>query len=114
MENKIRDAEKKIPNSSYLAKKRNLNAKITEIENEIPSITGLATNLALTEVENKISNVSNLVTKADHNTKISKAEKKVSYHNHDKYITTPEFNKLTTENLKARSAQTNTDFDAKL
>ena len=45
-------------------------------------------------------------------------EKKVSDHNHDKYITTPEFNKLTTENLKARLAQANlvtkTDFDIKL
>ena len=84
--------EKKIPNSSDLAKTTNLNAKITEIENKIPSITGLATNLALTAVENKIPNVSNLVTKTDYNTKISEIEKKVS----DKYITTSEFNKLAT------------------
>ena len=31
-----------------------------------------------------------------------KLKKNVSDHNHDKYITTPEFNKLTTENFKAR------------
>ena len=35
-------------------------------------------------------------------------EKKVSGHNHEKYITTPELNKLTTEILKARLAQANT------
>ena len=39
-------------------------------------------------------------------------------HNHDKYITTPEFDRLTTENVKARLAQadlvTKTDFDTKL
>ena len=49
LEKKISDAEKKIPNSSDLAKK---NAKVTEIENKIPSITGLATNSTLTAVEN--------------------------------------------------------------
>ena len=69
-------------------------------------------------VENKIPNVSNLVTKTDYNTKISEIEKKVSDHNHDKYINTPEFNKLTVENFKARLAQadlvTKTNFDTKL
>ena len=56
--------------------------------------------------------------KADYNTKISEIEKKVSDHNHDKYITTPEFNKIITENFKSRSAQANlvtkTDSDTKL
>ena len=33
---------------------------------------------------------------------MSDIEKKISDHNHDKYITTPEFNRLTTENFKAR------------
>ena len=55
--------KKKIPNTSDLAKKTDLNAKITEIESQIPSITGLATNSALTAVENEIPIVSNLVTK---------------------------------------------------
>ena len=44
--------------------------------------------------------------------------KKMTDHSHDKYITTPEFNKLTAENFAARLAQANlitkTDFDAKL
>ena len=80
-----------------MAKKRDLNAKITEIQNKISSITGLATNSALTAVENEIPNVSNLVTKTDYNTKISEVEINVSNHNHDKYITTSEFNRLTTK-----------------
>ena len=101
------DLENKVSDQLSQLKKTDLNAKITEIENKIPSITELATNLALTAVENKIPNVSNLATKTDHNTKITEIEKKVSDHNHDKYITTPEFNKLTTKNLKARLAQAN-------
>ena len=47
-----------------------------------------------------------------------KLKKKITDHTHDKYITTPEFNKLTAENFAARLAQANlitkTDFDAKL
>ena len=69
----------------------------------------------------------NLVKK---NTIINKIEKKITDHNHDeydKYITTEEFNKLTSKNLDARLAQANltrkndiadfvkkTDFDDKL
>ena len=81
------------------------------------SITGLATNSALTAVENKIPDVSSLVKKTDYNTKISEIENKVNDHNHEKYNTTPEFNRLTTENFKARLAQANLttkkDFDTK-
>ena len=69
-------------------------------------------------VENKIPNVSNLVTKTDYNTKISKIEKNVSVHNHDRYITTQEFNNLAAGVFTTRSAQANivikTNFDAKL
>ena len=39
------------------------NAKINELENKIPSISGLVTTSALTAVENKIPNVSSLVKK---------------------------------------------------
>ena len=56
--------------------------------------------------------------KADHDTKTSDTEKKIAVHDHDKYITTSEFNKLTTDNFNARLAQTNlitkADFDARL
>ena len=38
-----------------------MKAEITEIEGKIPSITGLATNLALAAVRNEIPDVSNLV-----------------------------------------------------
>ena len=44
-----------------MAKKTDLNAKITEIERKISNITGLATNSGLTAVENKIPDVSSLV-----------------------------------------------------
>ena len=59
---------------------------------------------------------SSLVTKIDYNTKISDIEKKVTDPDHDEYITISEFNKLTTENVKARLAQANvvTKTDAKL
>ena len=53
----------KIPDTSDLAKKTDLNAKITEVENKIPSITGLATNSVLTAVKNKIPGISSLVKK---------------------------------------------------
>ena len=58
----------KIPDTSGLAKKTNYNAKITEIEGKIPSISGLATNAVLTVVKNKIPNVSNFVKKTDYDT----------------------------------------------
>ena len=62
---------------------------MTEIERKISTIIGLVTNSALTAVENKIPNVSSLVKKSNYDTKISETVKKVSDHNHDKYITTP-------------------------
>ena len=62
---------KKIPDVSDLVKKTNFNAKITEVEDKIPNITGLATSSALTAVENKIPDFSSLVKKTDYETKIS-------------------------------------------
>ena len=73
-------------------------------------------------------NTSNLVKKADYNTKISKIENKLDTdHNHDKYINTQDFNKLTSESFNARLAKSDlaskrdianfvkkTDFDDKL
>ena len=105
LEKKISDADKKIPDTSELAKETDLNAKITEIGSKIPRITGLATNSALTTVENKMPDVSSLVRKTDYDTKISEIEKKVSDNNHDKYITSPEFNILAARIFSARLAQ---------
>ena len=48
-----------------------------------------------------------MVKKTDYNTKISEIEKKPTDHNHDKYVTTPEFNKLIGENFAARLKQAN-------
>ena len=67
----------------------------------------MATTSSLTAVENKIPSVSNLVKKTDYNTKINEIEKKITDHNHDKYITTAEFHKLTAENFASRLKQPN-------
>ena len=118
-EDKISKIDKKIPEVSDLVKKTDFNAEVTEIEGKIPSITGLASNSALTAVENKIPDVSSSVKNTDYNTKISEIENKVNDHNHDKYITTPEFNTLAADVFKARlAAQTDLirkpNFDSKL
>ena len=57
--------------------------------------------------------------KTDYNTKISEIENKVNDHNHDKYITAPEFNTMAADVSKAiLAAQTDLirkpDFDLKL
>ena len=99
------DLETKVSDTSGLVKKTDLIGKITEIENKIPS--GFTTNATSTAVKNKIPDVSNLVKKPDYNAKISEIEKQIADHNHDKYITTPEFNKLTAQTFAARLAQAN-------
>ena len=40
-----------------------------------------------------------LLKKTDHNAKITEIENKLNNHNHDKYITTPELNTLSTNVL---------------
>ena len=81
------------------------NAKIENIEDKIPDITNLATNTTLNtkinEVKNKIPNITNLAT----TTALTAVDIKMSYHS--KYITTPEFDKLTVETFAARLAQGN-------
>ena len=105
---KTKDIEDKIPDITNLATNSSLNTKINEVKGEIPSITNLATTAALIAVENKISNVSHLVKKTDYNTKINEFENKVTDHDHsNKYITTPEFNKLTAGNIAAKLKQAN-------
>ena len=107
--------ENKIPNTNDLAKKVDYNTKITEIESKIPDVCSLVTKTALNTVENQILDISSLVEKTDYNTKITEIEKKLTNHNHDKYITTPEFNTLAADVFNARLAQANlvtkTDFD---
>ena len=80
----------KTPDTSGLFKKlTDYNAKITEIEGKIPSISGLATNAALTAVETKIP-VSNLVKKNTHyNADILDIK--------SNYFTAADYNRFTTE-----------------
>ena len=101
------ELENKIPDTSGLVKKTDYNTKITDIEGKIPDGSGLATKTALTAVENKIPDVSNLVKKTDYDTKVTEIENKLNNHNHDKYITTSEFNNLAGDVFNARLAQAN-------
>ena len=107
------ELEKKIPDQTDFVK----NTKLTELEHKIPDFSSLATKTTLTVVENKIPDISSLVKKTNDDTKISELEKKLSDHNHDKYITTPEFN-MAASVFNARLAQANLrterDFDVKL
>ena len=59
-----------------LLKKTDYNAKITEIESKIPSVSVLAITSALNAVENKIPYVSNLVKNIKHDAKILDIESK--------------------------------------
>ena len=102
-----------------MVKKTGFNTKVTEIEGKIPDVSSLVTKSPVTVVENKIPDVSSLVKKTDCNTKISEIENKVNNHNHDKYITSPEFNTMDEDVFKARlAAQTGLirkpDFDFSL
>ena len=95
-----------------LLKKTDYDAKITDKEGKIPDVSNLVTKTALITVENKIDDVNNLVYKTDYDTEI---ENKLNNHNHDKYITTLEFNTLAADVFNARLAQANlipkADFD---
>ena len=99
---KIKNIEDKIPDITNLANKTTLNGKINEVKGDIPSSTSLATKTARNAVKNKIPSVSNLVTKTNYKTRFNEIEKKITYHNHDKYITIPEFDWLTSETFDAR------------
>ena len=57
-----------------------LNAKISEIKSEIPSITKLAATVAPFTVEKKIPSVSDLVKKADYDAKILELKENVLLH----------------------------------
>ena len=71
-------------------------------------------NTKSSKIENKVPNTSSSVIVL--NTKISETENKIP--NNDKYITTPEFNKLTPANFATRLNQAylvnKTDCDNKL
>ena len=63
--------------------KTNFNSKVNEIKDEIPSITGQATNSVLTAVntenaENKIPYISSLVTKTDFDAELNGISNRVT------------------------------------
>ena len=58
-------------------KKSDYNAKITEIEGEIPDISNLATKTSLNTVEYKIPDTSGIIKKRDYNSKITETEEKI-------------------------------------
>ena len=104
---KIKNIEDEIPDIINLATNTTLNAKINEVKSKIPNITNVATT-ALTAVENKLSNVSNSVKKTNCNTKIRETENKITTdHDRGKYISTQKFNKLTAQNFALRVTQEN-------
>ena len=78
--------EKEILETSGLAKKTDYSTKIANVESKTPDVSGLATKAALNnvEIENNLNN-----------------------QNHDKYITTPEFNTLAADAFNTRLARSN-------
>ena len=56
------------------------------------------------------------MNKTDYDTKVSEIENKITYHNHEKYISIPESKTLATGIITVRSADlaAKTDFDKKL
>ena len=97
----------KIPDITNVAIKFSLNPKINEVKGEISNITNVGTASALAFDENKIPSFSNLVQKTDYNTKINETEKKITDHNDDKCIATPDFSKVTAEMFDLRLKRVN-------
>ena len=87
------ELEKKIPDVIDFGKK----TKLTELQNKILDLSSLETKTTLTVVEKKIPDISSLVKKTNYDTKGSVLGKKLTDHNHDKYITTPEFKTLASD-----------------
>ena len=93
-------------NVKYLVLLTQLLANINDVKGYLPNISDLATTSALNAVKNEIPSVSNLLKKTDYNTKLSEIVKKITDHNHDKYITTPKL-LLTAEIFDLRLKQGN-------
>ena len=111
------DLEKKLSDTNGLFQKQTIMSKV--VNQTAKCLTLLVyTNSALNTVENKIPNAISLFKRTDYNAKVNEIEKKVTDHNHYKYVTTPELNTLTAENVAARLAQanlvTNTNFYIKI
>ena len=118
LEKKILGATTLILTNQYNINKQNLARKIGGVNKKIPDASGLVTttvlNTKISEAEDKMP--STLMTTTILNTEISEVENKIP--DNFKYITTQEFNKLTTENFAAILEQADLvnkiDFDNKL
>ena len=75
-----------MPNIANPVTTSGLDTKLNEAKDKITKITNLASTTALNAVENKIPHVINLVQKE--NNYGTKIEKKITAHDHEKYITT--------------------------
>ena len=105
---KIQNIEDQIPEITNLATNASLNAKINNVKGGISGSPNLVTTAGLTAVEYKTPNVSNLVEKWKNHIKITEIENKIATdHDHDKYISTQNFNKLLPEDFTARLIQAN-------
>ena len=80
LKTRLRISQKK-SNTRKLVKKTDHKTKITDIENKIPSVTGLVTTAALntvvTKIKKKIPDKNNRATKAGLNTKATDIEKNI-------------------------------------
>ena len=77
--------------------KKDHNAKITEIEGKMPSVTGLATTASLNGVENKTFHICDIVKKTEPDATISDIE--------SKYFTAANYDKFTSKILDAKIKQ---------
>ena len=81
LKKKIKDAGKKIPNTSVLVRKTNYNTKLYRYWSKWPIVIGLATttlfDTKVMEIENKIPDITNLATTAALTTKLK--ELKIKY-----------------------------------
>ena len=91
---KITEVEDKIPSTSGLATK----CALTAVENKIPDVSGLATVSALTDIENKIPDVTNLVTKTDFDAKLKEISDRVTKNKSKDLLLDNELKKLKTFN----------------
>ena len=76
---------------------------MNEVENEISGFTNLATANTLNAKRNKAKTKTCNITNLSTTTAIAAAGNRI--HDHSKYITTPEFNKLTEEDFGAKLAK---------
>ena len=80
--------------ASEIIKKKDYNAKITQIEDKMPGNNGLAIADALNFVESKIPNFRDLIKRIDYDAKMLGFEKK--------YFTAPEYSDCTGEIINAK------------